>query len=72
MDTVPKSHKNKHLNASECYKLEGLLKAKVRVLKIAEILGRDKSRIYREIKRGTVELRNSDWSVIKNIVPIIH
>ena len=60
MDTTPKSRKNKHLNAFECYKLEGLFKAKVSVLEIAEILCRSKSTIYREIKRGTVEFLNSN------------
>ncbi len=60
MDTTPKSRKNKHLNAFECYKLESLLKAKVSVLEIAKILCRSKSTIYREIKRGTVEFLNSN------------
>ncbi len=48
MDTTPKNRKNKHLNAFECYKLEGLLKAKVSVLEIANILCRSKSNRYTE------------------------
>ncbi len=35
------------------------------VSEISELLERDKSTIYREIKRGMVEFRNSDWSVRK-------
>ncbi len=71
MDTTPKSRKNKHLNAFECYKLESLLKAKVSVLEIAEILCRSKSMIYREINQGTVKFHKSDWSVKKRIQSIL-
>ena len=63
MDTTLKTEKNKHLNASECYKLEILLKTKMKVSAIAKLLKRNISTIYREIKRGTVEFRNSDWSI---------
>ena len=35
MDSTPILRKNKHLNASECYKLEVLLKAKMKVSEIA-------------------------------------
>jgi len=65
MDTTLQLRKNKHLNAMECYKLETLLKLKLKVSEIAKLLDRDISTIYREIKRGTVEFRNSDWSVRK-------
>ena len=37
----------------------------MKVEEIAKLLDRDISTIYREIKRGTVEFRNSDWSVRK-------
>ena len=37
----------------------------MKVKEIAKLLNRDISTIYREIKRGTVEFRNSDWSVRK-------
>ena len=63
MDTTLKTQKNKHLNSSECYKLEILLKSKMKVKDISKLLNRDISTIYREIKRGTVEFRNSDWSI---------
>ena len=63
MDTTLKTQKNKHLNSSECYKLEILLKSKMKVKDISKLLNRDISTIYREIKRGTVEFRNSDLSI---------
>ena len=63
MDITLKSLKNKHLTSSECHKLEILLKSKMKVKEIAKLLNRDISTIYREIKRGTVEFRNSDWSI---------
>lgn len=65
MNITSISRKNKHLNSFECYKLEVLLKAKMKISEISELLHRDKSTIYREIKRGTVSFRNSDWSVRK-------
>ena len=65
MDITLKSLKNKHLTSSECYKLEALLKSNMTVEDIAKLLDRAISTIYREIKRGTVEFRNSDWSVRK-------
>ena len=65
MDITLKSLKNKHLTSSECHKLEILLKSKMKVEEIAKLLDRAISTIYREIKRGTVEFRNSDWSVRK-------
>ena len=65
MDITLKSLKNKHLTSSECYQLEVLLKSNMTVEEIAKLLDRAISTIYREIKRGTVEFRNSDWSVRK-------
>ena len=63
MDITLKPRTNKHLNAKECYLIEALLKVKFKELEIANLLGRHVSTIYREIKRGTVEFRNSDWSM---------
>ena len=65
MNSILKNLKNKHLTSSECHKLEILLKSKMKVEEIAKLLDRAISTIYREIKRGTVEFRNSDWSVRK-------
>ncbi len=49
-----KVKKYKHLNESERYKIEGFLELKKSIKEIAEILGRDRSTIYREIRRGTI------------------
>ena len=48
--------KNKYLTEHERYQIEVLLKQKIPVKEIAEILGKSKSTIYREIKLGTVEM----------------
>ena len=53
-DCSTKSKKYVHLSEKERYKIEGLLEGKKDVEEIAIILGRDRSTIYREIKRGTV------------------
>ena len=42
-----------------------ILKDGLTITQIADRLSRNKSSIYREIKSGTVELRNSDWSIRK-------
>ncbi len=49
MDTTPKSCKNKHLNAFECYKLEVLLKAKVSVLETAKYYAGIKARYTKKL-----------------------
>lgn len=60
-NNTTKSRKGKHLTYEERQKLEVLLKAKVERKKIAELLGgRSERTIRREIKRGTVQLLNSD------------
>jgi IS30 family transposase len=46
-----------HLTERDRYKIEGLLEGKKDVEEIAVILGRDRSTIYREIKRGTIRRR---------------
>ncbi len=46
MDTTLKQQKNRQLSSSECYKLEILLKSKMNVIDILELLERDKSTIY--------------------------
>lgn len=52
--------KNKYLTEKERYQIESYLKAGLSVLKIATLLNRSRSTIYREIKQGTVEFLNSD------------
>jgi IS30 family transposase len=49
-----KLKKYKHLSESERYKIEALLEARNKVDAIARILKRNRSTIYREIKRGTI------------------
>lgn len=51
-----------HLNERDRYKIEGLLEGKRGVEEIAALLGRDRSTIYREIERGTVNRLQSDLS----------
>ena len=50
----------KHITERERYAIEGLLKAGKTPAEIAEELGRSRSTIYAEIRRGTVKQRNSD------------
>ena len=52
--------KYKHINVTERYKIEGYLEAKKNIKEIAQILGRNRSTIYREINRGTVVLLDSE------------
>jgi transposase, IS30 family len=59
---ITKSKKYVHLRERERYKIEGLLEGKKGVKEISIILGRDRSTIYREIKRGTVRRRQYDYS----------
>jgi len=55
--------KGKHLNREERIQIEVLLKSKHRPSEIAGIMGRDVRTIQREIRRGEVKHRNSDWTV---------
>ncbi len=50
-----------HLTERDRYQIEGLLKGKKNVEEIAVILGRDRSTIYREIKRGTIFRVQNDF-----------
>lgn len=57
-----KKKKYVHLSEAERYKIEGLLQGKKKAEEIARIVGRDKTTIYREIKRGMVSRLQSDLS----------
>ena len=61
-DCTTKSKKYVHLSEKDRYKIEGLLEGKKDVEEISIILKRDRSTIYREIKRGTVRRRQYDYS----------
>ncbi len=52
---ITSKKKYTHLSERERYKLEILLEAKKKIEEIVLILGRDRSTIYREIKRGSVD-----------------
>ena len=56
------SRKGKYLNRHERIQIDVLLKTKHTRTEIARLLHRDVSTVRREIKRGLVEHRNSDWS----------
>src|SRR5690625_5176495 len=58
----PKTRKHKHITERERYDIEVLLKENVKPSGIAKRLGRHQRTIEREIARGTVRLRNSDWT----------
>lgn len=59
---ITKNRKYQHLSLKERIKLEVLLEAKKETKEIARILRRDKSTVYREIKRGTVTRLQTDLS----------
>lgn len=60
-DCNTKSKKYVHLTERERYKIEGFLESKMSVDKIAVLLGRDRSTIYHEKKRGTVRRFGHDF-----------
>lgn len=61
-DCSTKSKKYVHLTERDRYKIEGLLEGRKKVEEISIILRRDRSTIYREIKRGTVKRLQYDLS----------
>lgn len=60
-DCNTKIKKYVHLTERDRYQIEGLLKGKKSVEEIAAILGRDRSTIYREIKRGAIFRVQNDF-----------
>lgn len=61
-DCTTKSKKYVHLTERERFKIEGLLEGKKDAGEIAILLRRDRSTIYREIKRGTISRLHWDLS----------
>lgn len=51
----------RHLNYADRLRLEILLKQKIRVAEISEVLGFSRVTIYKEIKLGTCECRDPGW-----------
>ncbi len=52
--------KYKHFTETERYKLEALIAGRVPQVKISQVLKKNRTTIYREIKRGSVVLRNTE------------
>jgi len=61
-DCTTKRKKYTHLAERDRYKIEALLEGKKDTEEIAVLLRRDRSTIYREIKRGTIRRLQSDLS----------
>ena len=59
------SRKGKHLNWNERILIEGFLKAGLLESNIANLLGRDRRTIEREVERGQVEHLNSDLTTAR-------
>lgn len=55
----------KYITEIQRYKIEFLLKKKVPVKEIAQEIGKHFTTVYKEIKRGTVELKNGDLTYRK-------
>ena len=51
-----------HLNEGDRYRIEALLQGKKSIKEVALILGRDRSTIYREVRRGTISRLKTDLS----------
>ena len=56
------SRKGKHINQSERQQIEYQRLKGLSVTEVATLLQRHRSTIYRELKRGTVINKRSDWS----------
>ncbi len=61
----------KHITKSDRIKIEALLKAGHDKKEIADMIGVHISTIYREVKRGTFEALNSDWTTETRYSPDI-
>lgn len=59
-NNTAKSRKNKHLSVRERYKIEILLKERLKAFEIAKRMGKGIRTIEREIARGKIRLQNSD------------
>lgn len=60
-NNIRKRDKGKHLTSIERGKIEAYLKEGLTKSLIAEKIGVSERTIYREIKRGTIELKDSQW-----------
>ena len=60
-DCSTKSKKYVHLSERDRYKIEGYFESKMKVKKIAALLGRNRSTIYHEKRRGTIRRLGYDF-----------
>lgn len=61
-DCISPSRKGKHINESERQQIEYWRRKGMSVAQVATLLQRHRSTVYRELKRGTVINKRSDWS----------
>lgn len=64
-DNIRKRKKGKHLTSVERGKIEAYLKEGMTKVRISKEIGVSERTIYREIKRGTIELKNWEWKDYK-------
>lgn len=55
-----------HFTYTERLHIEAWVKAKVPVVRMAEMLEKSRQAVYEELKRGECELRASDWTMYKS------
>ena len=60
-----RNKKYTHLTETDRYKIEALLEGKQSLSEIARLLGRNRSTVYREVRRGTIKRIQPDWTLKK-------
>ena len=61
-NSITKTKKFEHLTYAKRSQIEVLLKAKIPKTQIASIIGISRATLYRELKRGSVVQKNSNWT----------
>ena len=61
-NSITKTKKIEHLTYAKRSQIEVLLKAKIPKTQIASIIGISRATLYRELKRGSVVQKNSNWT----------
>jgi len=64
-NSITPSKKYTHLSEKDRYKMEALLERKTGIGEISLLLGRNRSTLHREIKRGMIKRLQPDWSLKK-------
>lgn len=65
LNNTTKERKNKHLNYEKRIKIETLYKAGMKSEEIGRQIGYSGRTVRRELQKGMVELKNSDWTMRK-------